>query len=128
MKRLHLTLSAAALALSAFAANAQPSTDPWSIEYNPLLTFHSEKTRDQVKEELAQFQKSGVNPWDIEYNPLASFRSEKTRAEVRAEYLAHREFYDAIHSEDGSATAYFAAHPQGASASQLAGKPGVQAY
>jgi hypothetical protein len=128
MKRLPLTLSAAALALCAFAANAQPNgTDPYSMEYNPLITFHSEKTRAQVQEELAQFQKSGVNPWAIAYNPLDSFHSEKTREQVRGEYLANREAYDAMHTEDGG-SAYLAAHRQGNPGSRLAGKPGASAY
>lgn len=126
MKRLQSTLTAAALALCALTANAQsPAPSPWSIAYNPLTSFHSEKTRDQVQAELAQFKQSGVSPWSISYNPLASFHSQRTRAEVRDEYLANREAADAMHGEDSGA-AYLAAHRQDANpARRFASQPGA---
>jgi hypothetical protein len=128
MKRFHSTLTAAAMALCALAANAGPAdVNPWDIAYNPLATFHSEKTRDQVQAELAQYQKSGVNPWAIAYNPLATFHGEKTRDQVRAEYLADRNFANAMSGED-SGSAYLAAHRQVNPARHHAGTPGAQAY
>lgn len=67
--------------------------------------FVSTATRAQVREELRQFQKSGVNPWADDYSQMAQFHGTKTRAEVTADYMASRDMVSAMGSED-SGSAY----------------------
>ena len=66
--------------------------------------FVSTMTRAQVKEELRQFQASGVNPWADDYNPIAQARSTMTRAEVQAAYLAARNEVAALDGEDSGSS------------------------
>jgi hypothetical protein len=85
----------------ACAAAGSAFADDITIDPNP---FVSTATRAQVREELQQFQHSGVNPWADDYDQLAQVRSEKTRAQVTAEYLESREAADSLGREDSGAT------------------------
>ena len=67
--------------------------------------FVSTASRAQVKEELRQFQASGVNPWADDYDQLAHFHSTATRAEVTAAFMGSRNEVEALGSED-SGSAY----------------------
>lgn len=98
-----IALVLAAAATGAFADDI--TIDP--------VTFVSTRSRAEVKEELAQFQKAGVDPHAISYNPLAYFNSEHSRAQVEQQYLASREEERAMMGEDSGSSWLMAhrAHP-----------------
>jgi hypothetical protein len=65
--------------------------------------FKASMTREQVRAELQQHRKSGVDPFADGYNQLNEFRSTRTRAEVKADYIASRDMVSALNSEDSGA-------------------------
>jgi hypothetical protein len=96
------TLLACIAAVSAGQAMAEtPTIDP-----TPFVTTQS---RSDVKNELAEFKKSGVNPWSTSYDPIKHFSSTKTREQVTAEYMASRHQVAASTGED-SGSSYMAQH------------------
>lgn len=98
---------ASALVIAAAAAAGNAFADDITIDTTP---FTSTKSRAEVRAELDQFQKSGVNPWSTRYNPLAKFQSTNSRAQVVAEYIASRNEVAAFNGED-SGSHYLAQHP-----------------
>jgi hypothetical protein len=98
MKTGHLVSSLVLLlAASAGVRAEKPSTD--------ILNFVSYRTREEVRQELFAYKKSGVNPWATSYYPLKYFHSVATRAEVMAEFFAFREEGCFLYAED-SGSAY----------------------
>jgi len=75
----------AAIALS-FAAAGSAFADDITIDHTP---FVSQKSRADVQQELAQFQK-GANPWSSSYKQTTGFVAERSRADVLAELNAAR--------------------------------------
>jgi len=91
-RKIALTLVLASIAAgSAFAET--PATG--------AMIFKATMTRDQVRAELAQHRKAGVDTFADGYNQLSDFRSARTRAEVRSEFMAAREMVSALNGEDG---------------------------
>jgi len=91
------------LAIAAFAtlATGAARADDITVDTTP---FQSQRTRAEVKAELAQYQQAGVNPWAQDYDQLKGFHSTLTRDEVRAAYIADRNQVAALTGEDaGSA-------------------------
>jgi hypothetical protein len=68
-------------------------------------SFVSTKSRAEVRAELFDYKKAGVDPWSTWYDQLAGFKSSTSRQEVVAEYLAARDEVAAVNSED-SGSAY----------------------
>jgi hypothetical protein len=77
-----------------------------SIDPHP---FVSTRSQAEVRQELAQYQRAGVNPWATGYNPLRYFRSVRTREDVQQEYMASRQEVRAFTGEDSGA-AWLAQH------------------
>ena len=109
------TIAIAAIALSAVTS---AFADDITLETAP---FVSALSRAEVRAELQQSQRAGVDPWSQAYQPLAAFHSVRSRAEVRADYLQSRGQAAALTGED-SGSAWFASHAVDASA-VLAGQP-----
>jgi len=63
--------------------------------------FKATMTRDQVRAELEQHRKAGVDTFADGYNQLDAFRSTLTRAEVRSDFMAARDMVSALNGEDG---------------------------
>ena len=100
MNRSYLApLAMAILAAAGYACAGEITVDP-----EPFISVAS---RAQVRDELRQFQQSGVDPWATEYNPLDQFQSSRTRAAVKAEYMASRDSAAAFSGED-SGSSYLA--------------------
>ncbi|MEJ8840611.1 DUF4148 domain-containing protein [Ramlibacter sp. AN1133] len=90
-RKIALTFVLASLAAaSAFAETPMVDTKP----------FKGAMTREQVRSELQQHRKTGVDVYADGYNQLTDFRSTRTRAEVKAEFLASRDMVSALNSED----------------------------
>jgi hypothetical protein len=88
----------------ALVAAGNAFADDITVDPNP---FVSTASRAQVRDELMQSRKAGINIWADDYNPMADFRSSMTRAEVTAEFLASRNAVAALTSED-SGSSYLA--------------------
>lgn len=108
---LAIVAAAATLTGNAFADDITIDTTP----------FVSTQSRAEVRAELGQYKRAGVNPWSNQYNPLARFESELSRAQVVADYVANRDEVAAINSED-SGSAYFARSEDGTDATRVAGR------
>jgi len=85
--------------------------------------FTSTASRAQVKSELAQYRRDGIDTTSYEYNPLSQFKSGLTRAEVTADYIANRSQVAAMNAEASGAEAVacnveWQRHP-----TQMAGDP-----
>lgn len=106
-------LLAAAFAGNAFAESPLQGNDP----------FTSSVTGAQVRAELADFQRSGVDPSAQHYQPLMSFRSETTRAAVVGDYLASRDLVHAFTGEDSGSSHLARTHGPSVPADTLAGQP-----
>ncbi|TFZ05929.1 DUF4148 domain-containing protein [Ramlibacter henchirensis] len=91
------TLLACIAAVSAGQAMAEtPTIDP--------TPFVSTKSRADVKNELAEFKKSGVNPWASSYDPIKYFSSTKSREQVTAEFMGNRDQVAASTAEDSGSS------------------------
>lgn len=87
-----------AFAMAVACVAAGPAfADDITVDPNPFVSTLSQA---QVREELRQFRRSGVNPWADEYDQLAQFRSTRTRGEVTAEFVASRNVVAAFMGED----------------------------
>lgn len=62
-------------------------------------------SRAQVKAELAQYRRDGIDTSSYEYNPLSQFKSGLTRAEVTADYIANRSQVAEMNAEASGAEA-----------------------
>ena len=98
-KTLTVLVLAAGFAGAAFAETPDPA--------GQFAATSGGAQRTEVKAELVQYQKAGVNPWATSYNQLSQFHSVANRQDVTAEYLASRDEVKALTSED-SGSAYLA--------------------
>lgn len=116
------SLIAAAFAVAAAGtAFAQTPANLYGAEGGTQDSFVPSKTRAQVRDELAQYKRAGVNPWSTSYDQLASFKSTASRDQVTADYIASRDQVAAFTGED-SGSAYLAQAHDAVPATTLAGR------
>ena len=111
---------ALAIALASVAAAGQAFADDITIDTTP---FVSTASRAQVRQELAQFEASGINPWSQGYDPLAGFQSTRSRADLTADYVRSRDAVAAITGEDSGSAFLAAGRREDTRTSTVAGRP-----
>ena len=104
-----ILVSTIAATAATFSATAFAESPLAGVDTNP---FVSSKSRAEVRAELNEYKRAGINPWSMSYNPLSTFKSRTSREAVTAAYLNARDEVAALNSED-SGSAYLAQAARG---------------